>query len=46
MEINVVGVTSNKLRECILRLPNLMSERTIKLGQSAEETQKHVKALK
>ena len=30
----------------MLREPNLSLEQAIRLGQSAEETQKHVKALK
>ena len=42
----VVGVTSNQIRECMLRESNLSLEQAIRLGQSAEETQKHVKALK
>ena len=42
-DIIVVGVTSNRIRE---RVPNLSLEQAIRLGQSAEETQKHVKALK
>ena len=42
----VVGVTSNQIRERMLRESNLSLEQAIRLGQSAEETQKHVKALK
>ena len=45
-DIIVVGVTSNRLREHMLRESNLSLEQALKLGQSAEETQKHVKALK
>ena len=45
-DIIVVGVTSNRLRERMLRESNLSLEQAIRLGQSAEETQKHVKALR
>ena len=45
-DIIIVGVTSNRLRELMLREPNLSLEQAIRLGQSTEETQKHVKALK
>ena len=45
-DIIVVGVTSNQLREQMLREPNLSLEQAIRLGQSAEEAQKHVKALR
>ena len=45
-DIIVVGVTSNRLRERILSEPNLSLKQAIRLGQSAEETQKHVKAIK
>ena len=45
-DIIVAGVTSNLLRECMLRELNLSLEQPIRLGQSAEETQKHIKALK
>ena len=41
----VVGVTSNLLRECMLRELSLSLEQPIRLGKSAEETQKHIKAL-
>ena len=46
MDIIVAGVTSNRLRERMLRETNLSLEQAIRLGQSAEETQKHVMALK
>ena len=45
-DIIVVRVTSNRLRERMLRELNLSLEQAIRLGQSAGETQKHVKALK
>ena len=45
-DIIVVGATSNQLRQRILREPNLSMEQAIWLGQSTEETQKHVKAPK
>ena len=45
-DIIVVLVTSNQLRKRKLREPNISLEQAIRLGQSAEETQKHVKALK
>ena len=45
-DIIVVGVTSNRLRACMQREPSLSLEQAIRLRQSAEETQKHVKALK
>ena len=45
-DIIVVGATSNQLRQRMLREPNLSMEQAIWLGQSAEETQKHVKAPK
>ena len=45
-DIIVVGVNSNRLRELMLREPNLSLEQAIRLRQSAKETQKHVKVLK
>lgn len=45
-KINAFGVRSSKLREFILRVCNCMLQWIIRLGKSAEETQKHVKALK
>ena len=41
----VVGILDNRLREKILRDKELMLEKAISIGRSAEETNKHIKEL-
>ena len=41
----VIGVTSNSLRERLLRMDNLNLENAVKLGQAAEVTKKHAYEL-
>ena len=41
----VVGILDNRLREKILRDTELMLEKAISMGRSAEEANKHIKEL-
>ena len=40
-----MGILDNRLREKILRDKELMLEKAISIGRSAEETNKHIKEL-
>lgn len=41
-KIIVVGVKSNRLSKCMSKEPNLTLEQAIRLGHSAEESEKHL----
>ena len=45
-DILIIGISSNKLRERMLREPNLTLDHAIDLGKTSEETKKHIKELK
>ena len=45
-DIIVVGVLDDRLRERMLRESDLTLEKAIKLGQSAEQTKRHIKEFK
>ena len=44
-DIIICGLADNRLRECLLRDPGLTLEKTIELGQAAEETKRHMKEM-
>jgi len=44
--IRIVGVTDDRLRERMLREPNLNLDKALQLGNSAEQTKTHVKELR
>ena len=44
-DIIICGLADNRLRERLLRDPGLTLEKTIELGQAAEETKRHMKEM-
>ena len=44
-DITICGLADNRLRERLLRDPSLTLEKTIELGQAAEETKRHMKEM-
>ena len=44
-DIIICGINDNRLRERLLREPELMLQKAVQLGHAAEETKRHVKEL-
>ena len=44
-DIVICGIIDNRLRERLLREPDLSLEKTLQLGHAAEETKRHIKEL-
>ena len=44
-DIIICGINDNRLRERLLREPELTLQKTIQIGHAAEETKRHVKEL-